>query len=126
KIEHGYCMYAFSISRYKKCNSQPLHAGNQRQLILAMAFPARLESFLEDDAQRFAQRKNDGDRRSVVIGAVLAPEIHRGGQIEIPALHRSLAPAQYFLHARPHRNRSHAGRSADGLLRSAEAEIDPL
>ena len=101
-------------------------AGDQRQLVLLVPPPAILQTFLENDAQRFAQRIDHGNRRRVVIGALLAPEIHGGGQIEIPALHRSLAVAQDFFHARADGDGRHARGALMAFCVPAEAEVDSL
>ncbi len=61
-----------------------------------------------------------------MIKPILAPVIHRGGQIEIPALHFSLAGAHDFFGAGADGDGRHSRRSADGFLRSAEADVDAL
>ena len=91
-----------------------------------MPLPARFQALFDDKAHRFAQRKNQGNRGRVMIQPVFAPVIHRGRQVEIPALHFRLALAEDFFGGRTHRDRRHSGGRADGLLRSAEANINAL
>src|SRR3984957_6433985 len=72
------------------------------------------------------QAINQGNGWRVMVGSLLAPVIHYPGEIEVPALHFRLPVAKQLFHARAHRNGRHAWRPADGLLGSAEADIDPL
>ncbi len=95
-------------------------------LIVQVPLPARLQPFLQHAAQRFTQRVNQRNRRRVVVEPLLAPIIHGRLEIEIPALHLRLAPANYFFRLVVHGHRRQARRRADGLLRAAEANIDAL
>src|SRR6185295_11658541 len=85
----------------EELNTHRFETGDQRHLILLVPAPAVFETFLENDAQGFPQRINDRYGRRVVVRPLLAPEIHNGGQIEIPALNRSFTVAQNFFRARP-------------------------
>ena len=91
-----------------------------------MPLPARLQALFDHQAHRFAQRKNQRDRRGVMIQPVSAPIVHRSRQVKIPALHLGLTLAKHFFSGGAHCDRRHSRRGADGLLRSAEANINPL
>ena len=60
----------------------------------AVAREARLEPLLVDEAQRLVQRVVHRDRRGVMVDALLAPVLLDHRQVEVPALHLRLAPAQ--------------------------------
>src|SRR5690348_2113284 len=108
----------------EKFEAHGFEAGDEGVAIVAMAFPARFESLFENDAEGFAEREDEGNGSGVVIGALLAPVIHGGGEVEIPALDGRLARAKNFLGARVDGDGGHARRGADGFLRAAEADVD--
>src|SRR5215471_6280739 len=60
----------------------------------------------------------------MMIQAVLAPIIHRRGQIEIPALHLGFALAKHFFRRGAHGDWRHSWRCADSFLRAAEANVN--
>ena len=91
-----------------------------------MPLPARFQSFFDHQPHRFAQRKDQRNRRSVMIQPVFAPIIHRRCQIEIPALHFGLPLSKHLLGGWAHRDRRHSRWRANRLLRSAEANINAL
>ncbi len=91
-----------------------------------MPLPARLQALFDYQPHRFAQRENQRNRRRVMIQPVFAPIVHGRRQVKIPALHFRLAIAKHFLGGRAHGNRRHPGGRADGLLRTAEANVNPL
>src|SRR5947209_20211224 len=74
-----------------------------------MPLPARFQTLFDDQTHRFAQCKNQRNGRSVVIEPVLAPIIHRRGQVEIPALHFAFAFAKNFFGCGAHGNGRHSG-----------------
>jgi hypothetical protein len=52
---------------------------------------ARLQSLLENQAQRLVERINHGNRCGVMIEALLAPIALYEHHVQIPALHGTLA-----------------------------------
>jgi hypothetical protein len=109
---------------HQQIQAHGLKPGNQCELICAVPFPTYFQAFFQHQSHGFAQGENQRDRRGVMIEAVLAPIIHRRRQIEIPALHFRLALAKNFFGGGTDGNRRHSRRGADGLLRSAETNVD--
>ena len=101
-------------------------SGDQGLLVARVALPARFEAFFQNGPQRFAHPIDQRNRRRVMIDALLAPVVHRRGQIEIPAAHRLFARMHHLFHARIHGDRRHARRRADRFLRTAEADVNAL
>ena len=60
--------------------------------VLLMALPARLQSFLDHDAQSFVQRVIHGDRRGVMINALHAPVLGNQSDVQIPGAALVLRP----------------------------------
>src|SRR5271154_430029 len=91
-----------------------------------MALPAILETLFQREAHGLAQAKDQRDWRCVMVEAIFAPIVHRGGEVKVPALYFCLAIAKNFFGFGADGNGRHARRRTDGFLRAAEADVHAL
>src|SRR5437588_1865817 len=82
-------------------------------------------AFLGHQPQGFPQRVGHARRQRVVIQPLRAPVALQLAQVEVVGGHGGAASGDRPLHPVVVRNRRHAGRASQALLRAGGAEVDP-